>query len=36
VNPLGGLVEDTKGNLYGTAKYGGSGGAGTVFKLEIQ
>jgi uncharacterized repeat protein (TIGR03803 family) len=31
--PIGGLILDSKGNLYGTAVYGGSGGAGTVWKL---
>lgn len=39
--PVGGLVLDAKGNLYGTTQYGGSlagqcaqGGCGTVFKLD--
>jgi uncharacterized repeat protein (TIGR03803 family) len=37
--PMAGLVRDSKGNLYGTTKYGGdtsctSGGCGTVFKLN--
>ena len=31
--PLGGLVEDGSGNLYGTTGSGGSGGDGTVFKI---
>ncbi|MGA2370521.1 MAG: choice-of-anchor tandem repeat GloVer-containing protein [Candidatus Korobacteraceae bacterium] len=31
--PIGGLVFDNQGNLYGTTTAGGSGGAGTVFKL---
>jgi uncharacterized repeat protein (TIGR03803 family) len=31
--PLGGLVIDTAGNVYGTTSGGGPGGAGTVFKL---
>ncbi len=31
--PYAGLVRDTAGNLYGTANYGGSGGAGTVFEI---
>jgi len=40
-NPYAGLVRDSKGNLYGTAAYGGyrdgslcSGGCGTVFELS--
>jgi uncharacterized repeat protein (TIGR03803 family) len=33
-NPLGGLVRDTQGNLYSTTYYGGTSGAGTVFKLR--
>jgi uncharacterized repeat protein (TIGR03803 family) len=33
-NPLGGLVRDIAGNLYGTAGFGGAGGSGTVFKLS--
>jgi uncharacterized repeat protein (TIGR03803 family) len=32
-NPLGAVVLDNKGNLYGTTVYGGYGGAGTVFEL---
>lgn len=32
-NPLGGLVFDNQGNLYGTTAAGGSGGGGTVFEL---
>jgi uncharacterized repeat protein (TIGR03803 family) len=31
--PSAGLVRDNKGNLYGTAGGGGTGGSGTVFKL---
>jgi len=31
--PSGGLVLDQKGNLYGTAQYGGAFGAGLVFKI---
>jgi uncharacterized repeat protein (TIGR03803 family) len=31
--PLGGLIRDAQGNLYGTAYYGGAYGAGTVFKV---
>jgi len=31
--PSAGLVRDAKGNLYGTAYWGGAGGQGTVFKL---
>jgi uncharacterized repeat protein (TIGR03803 family) len=37
--PVGGLLRDSAGNLYGTTEYGGSsnncsGGCGTVFKLD--
>jgi len=32
--PLGGLVEDRQGNLYGTTNLGGMFGLGTVFKLN--
>jgi len=32
--PLGPLVKDQAGNLYGTTLLGGSGGVGTVFKLS--
>ena len=32
--PLGGLVFDAKGNLYGTTEGGGSMGAGTVYELS--
>jgi uncharacterized repeat protein (TIGR03803 family) len=32
--PYGGLVRDTKGNLYGTTYLGGASGAGTVFKID--
>ncbi|MBY0522984.1 MAG: Ig-like domain repeat protein [Gemmataceae bacterium] len=31
--PLGGLVEDSSGNLFGTAYYGGASNLGTVFEL---
>ncbi len=31
--PLGGLVVDSKGNLYGTTSEGGAHGSGTVFKM---
>ena len=31
--PIGGLVIDAAGNLYGTTSYGGPAGAGTAFKL---
>jgi uncharacterized repeat protein (TIGR03803 family) len=31
--PVAGLLLDDEGNLYGTTSYGGSDGAGTVFKL---
>ena len=33
-NPHGGVIRDAAGNLYGTTEGGGSGGAGTVFKLD--
>ena len=32
--PTGGLIEDAKGNLYGTTSGGGSSGYGTVFELS--
>src|ERR1700739_4478871 len=32
--PVGGLIRDAEGNLYGTTCCGGSYGAGTVFKLD--
>jgi len=32
--PLGVLIEDSKGNLYGTTQNGGAYGGGTVFKLS--
>jgi uncharacterized repeat protein (TIGR03803 family) len=32
--PLGGLIMDASGNLYGTTEYGGVGGGGTVFELK--
>jgi len=32
-NPIGGLVLDQAGNLYGTTSHGGSGGGGTLFQL---
>jgi uncharacterized repeat protein (TIGR03803 family) len=31
--PYGGVISDSKGNLYGTTYYGGANGAGSVFKL---
>jgi uncharacterized repeat protein (TIGR03803 family) len=33
-NPTGPLVEDSMGNFYGTTRFGGSGGFGTVFKID--
>lgn len=33
-NPQGGLILDSKGNLYGTTESGGSNSAGTVFELS--
>jgi len=32
-NPIGGLIADAVGSLYGTTSYGGTSGDGTVFKL---
>ncbi|MDE2423962.1 MAG: hypothetical protein KGN31_07110 [Betaproteobacteria bacterium] len=32
-NPVAGLIMDSLGNLYGTTYFGGTAGAGTVFKL---
>ena len=32
-NPSAGLIFDEQGNLYGTASAGGTGNAGTVFKI---
>jgi uncharacterized repeat protein (TIGR03803 family) len=32
--PLGGVILDSKGNLYGTTNYGGAPGAGVVFKID--
>ena len=34
-NPYAGLVMDSLGNLYGTTNFGGTAGAGTVFKLTL-
>jgi uncharacterized repeat protein (TIGR03803 family) len=34
VHPMGGLLLDSSGNLYGTTFVGGAHGAGTVFKLD--
>jgi uncharacterized repeat protein (TIGR03803 family) len=33
-SPVGGVVRDTAGNLYGTTQYGGSSGNGVVFKVD--
>jgi uncharacterized repeat protein (TIGR03803 family) len=33
-NPYAGVIRDSSGNLYGTTEYGGSGGAGVVYKLD--
>ena len=32
--PMGGVIADASGNLYGTTRHGGPAGAGTVFKLD--
>ncbi len=34
-NPLGGLIFDTAGNLYGTTLNGGSSGAGVIFEITL-
>ena len=34
-DPIGGLVLDSKGNLYGTTAGGGGGAYGTVFKVDV-
>jgi uncharacterized repeat protein (TIGR03803 family) len=33
-NPLAGVIEDQAGNFYGTTELGGTGGGGTVYKLD--
>jgi uncharacterized repeat protein (TIGR03803 family) len=33
-NPNGGLIQDSAGNLYGTARHAGASGFGVVFKLD--
>jgi len=33
-NPIGGVVADSSGNLYGTTSTGGTDGAGTVYELQ--
>lgn len=33
-DPVGGVILDSKGNLYGTTEVGGANGAGTVFELS--
>jgi len=33
-SPIAGVIRDSAGNLYGTTGFGGSGGGGTVFKLD--
>jgi uncharacterized repeat protein (TIGR03803 family) len=33
-NPYGGVILDAAGNVYGTTYFGGSSGAGTVFKID--
>src|SRR5258708_30440560 len=35
-NPMGGLIQDAAGNLYGTPRDGGASSKGTVFKLSLQ
>jgi uncharacterized repeat protein (TIGR03803 family) len=34
VNPIGGVIRDAGGNLYGTTLYGGTSNAGTVYELD--
>jgi len=33
-NPRAGLVEDSKGNLYGTSAFGGANGVGSIFRVD--
>lgn len=33
--PYGGVIEDPKGNLYGTTYFGGASGVGAVFQLDL-
>jgi uncharacterized repeat protein (TIGR03803 family) len=33
-NPIGGLIVDHRGNLYGTTLYGGNFGVGTAFRVD--
>jgi len=33
-NPVAGVIRDSAGNLYGTTQYGGTAGAGVVYKLD--
>src|SRR5580700_4926219 len=33
-NPYAGVIRDSAGNLYGTTQYGGTAGAGVVFRLS--
>jgi uncharacterized repeat protein (TIGR03803 family) len=35
-NPMGGLVEGTDGNLYGTSRSGGDNGGGTAFSVSLR
>src|SRR5277367_290095 len=32
--PIGGVIRDSHGNLYGTTEIGGASGAGTIFKVD--
>jgi len=34
MDPYGGLIQDLKGNLYGTTSFGGTSRFGTIFKLD--
>lgn len=34
-NPWGGLVQAADGNLYGTTRYGGKGGNGTIYRIKV-
>ena len=34
-NPFGGVIQDAKGNLYGTASAGGASGTGIVYSLNL-
>jgi uncharacterized repeat protein (TIGR03803 family) len=33
--PIGGIIRDPAGNIYGTTSHGGQRGVGTVFKIAV-